>query len=45
MEVEDRLGPKVHLARLGLGSRRKNEAAAAFLRLPSVSDPYDWTTP
>ena len=44
------LAPLVGLPRLtaitpGLGSRRKNDAAAALLGLPSVSGPYDWTTP
>ena len=29
----------------GLGSRRKNEAAAALLGLPPVSGPYDWRRP
>ena len=29
----------------GLGSRRKNEAAAAMLGLPRVSEPFDWTAP
>ena len=44
------LAPLVGLPRLtaltpGLGSRRKNDAAAALLGLPPVSGPYDWTTP
>ncbi|MEA2546054.1 MAG: hypothetical protein QOI09_1327 [Chloroflexota bacterium] len=44
------LAPLVGLPRLkavtpGLGSRRKNEAAAAMLGLPIVRGPDDWTTP
>jgi hypothetical protein len=44
------LAPLVGLQRLkavtpGLGSRRKNEAAAAMLGLPRVSEPFDWTAP
>lgn len=44
------LAPLVGLPRLtavtpGLGSRRKNDAATALLRLPNVSGPYDWTAP
>jgi hypothetical protein len=44
------LAPLVGLPRLkavtpGLGSRRKNEAAAALLGLPSVREPDDWRTP
>ena len=44
------LAPLVGLPRLkavtpGLGSRRKNEAAAAMLGLPRVSEPFDWTAP
>jgi hypothetical protein len=44
------LAPLVGLPRLkavtpGLGSRRKNEAAAALLGLPIVRGPDDWTTP
>jgi hypothetical protein len=49
LKPED-LAPLIGLPQLkavtpGLGSRRKNDAAAAFLGLPSVSGPYDWTTP
>jgi hypothetical protein len=49
LKPED-LAPLIGLPRLkavtpGLGSRRKNDAAAALLGLPSVSGPYDWTTP
>ena len=29
----------------GLGSRRKNTAAAALLGLPAISGPFDWMTP
>jgi hypothetical protein len=29
----------------GLGSRRKNDAAAALLGLPPVKGPFDWTMP
>ncbi|HEX5823655.1 MAG TPA: hypothetical protein VFY18_04260, partial [Candidatus Limnocylindrales bacterium] len=48
LQPED-LAPLIGLPRLkavtpGLGSHRKNEAAAGLLRLPSVSEPYDWTT-
>jgi hypothetical protein len=44
------LAPLIGLPRLkavtpGLGSRRKNEAAAAMLGLPFVTEPFDWTTP
>ena len=44
------LAPLVGLPHLravtpGLGSRRKNEAAAALLGLPAVSEPDDWTKP
>ena len=44
------LAPLVGMPRLtaltpGLGSRRKNDAAAALLGLPPVSGPFDWTTP
>jgi hypothetical protein len=46
----DDLAPLVGLPRLkavtpGLGSRRKNEAAAALLGLPSGREPYDWSIP
>ncbi|HTG42351.1 MAG TPA: hypothetical protein VK697_12140 [Methylomirabilota bacterium] len=49
LKPED-LAPLIGLPRLkavtpGLGSRRKNEAAAAMLGLPYVSGPFDWTTP
>jgi len=49
LQPED-LAPLVGLPHLqavtpGLGSRRKNEAAAALLGLPSVRGPFDWTTP
>ena len=49
MKAED-LAPLVGLPQLkavtpGLGSRRKNEAAAAMLGLPYVSGSFDWTTP
>jgi hypothetical protein len=49
LQPED-LAPLIGLPRLtavtpGLGSRRKNEAAAAMLGLPYVSGPFDWTTP
>jgi hypothetical protein len=42
------LAPLVGLPNLkavtpGLGSRRKNDAAAALLGLPAVREPYDWT--
>jgi hypothetical protein len=44
----DDLRPLVGLANLkavtvGLGSRRKNDAAAALLGLPPVREQYDWT--
>jgi hypothetical protein len=44
------LAPLVGLPRLravtpGLGSLRKNDAAAALLGLPAVREPFDWTTP
>ena len=49
LQPED-LAPLVGLPRLtaltpGLGSLRKNDAAAALLGLPPVSGPFDWTTP
>jgi hypothetical protein len=49
LKPED-LAPLIGLPRLkavspGLGSLRKNEAAAAMLGLPYVSGPFDWTTP
>jgi hypothetical protein len=49
LKPED-LAPLIGLPRLkavtpGLGSRRKNEAAAAMLGLPYVGGPFDWTTP
>jgi hypothetical protein len=47
LEPED-LRPLVGLPNLrevtpGLGSRRKNDAAAALLGLPGVREPDDWT--
>jgi hypothetical protein len=49
LQPED-LAPLVGLPHLqaltpGLGSRRKNTAAAALLGLPPVSRAFDWTTP
>ena len=49
LQPED-LAPLVGLPHLqavtpGLGSRRKNTAAAALLGLPPVSGAFDWTTP
>jgi hypothetical protein len=46
LQPED-LAPLVGLPNLrevtpGLGSRRKNEAAAAMLGLPPVRGPFDW---
>jgi hypothetical protein len=48
LQPED-LAPLVGLPHLkavtpGLGSRRKNDAAAALLGLPPVRGPFDWTT-
>jgi hypothetical protein len=37
--------PRLNAVTPGLGSRRKNEAAAAMLGLPYVSGPFDWRTP
>jgi len=49
LQPED-LAPLVGLPHLkavtpGLGSRRKNDAAAALLGLPPVRGPFDWRTP
>ena len=49
LQPED-LAPLVGLPHLqavtpGLGSRRKNDAAATLLGLPPVRGPFDWTTP
>ena len=49
LQPED-LAPLVGLPLLqavtpGLGSRRKNDAAAPLLGLPPVRGPFDWTTP
>jgi hypothetical protein len=49
LKVDD-LRPLLGLPRLkavspGLGSLRKNEAAASMLGLPGVSRPYDWRSP
>jgi hypothetical protein len=49
LQAED-LAPLVGLPHLtavtpGLGSRRKNDAAAALLGLPPVSEPDDWRLP
>jgi hypothetical protein len=46
----DDLRPLVGLPNLravtpGLGSRRKNDAAATMLGLPPVSGPFDWRAP
>ena len=48
--VPEDLRPLVGLPNLrsvtpGLGSRRKNEAAAAMLGLPSIHTPFDWRVP
>jgi hypothetical protein len=37
--------PRLKAVTPGLGSHRKNEAAAAMLGLPFVTEPFDWTTP
>ena len=37
--------PHLRAVTPGLGSRRKNDAAAALLGLPPVSGPFDWRTP
>ncbi len=37
--------PRLKAVTPGLGSLRKNEAAAALLGLPPVSGPYDWRQP
>ena len=34
--------PRLKAVTAGLGSRRKNDAAAALLGLPPVREPYDW---
>jgi hypothetical protein len=49
LQPED-LAPLARLPNLkavtpGLGSRRKNEAAAALLNLPPVREPDDWRKP
>ena len=48
--VPEDLRPLVGLPHLrsvtpGLGSRRKNEAAASLVGLPSIHTPYDWRAP
>ena len=48
--VPEDLRPLVGLPNLrsvtpGLGSRRKNEAAASMLGLPSIHTPFDWRVP
>jgi hypothetical protein len=37
--------PNLKAATPGLGSRRRNEAAAALLGLPPVRTPDDWSKP
>ena len=37
--------PRLKAVTPGLGSHRKNDAAAAMLGLPAVRGPDDWRTP